>query len=140
MSDLLPAFVTLLALGYYFYTGLLVGRARGRHNVPAPAMTGPPEFERTLRAQLNTMEWMPLFLPALWLFSIHTDPVIGSGLGLVWIVGRVLYVSGYIAEAGKRSMGFLIQFAAWLALFLGALGGLIWKAAGWAPLLTRPLL
>lgn len=140
MADLIPAFVTLLALGFYFYTGLMVGQARGKYNVPAPATTGDPAFERTLRAQLNTAEWMPLFLPALWLFAIYVDPVIAGALGVVWILGRMMYVSGYIREAGQRSAGFLVQFVAWLALFLGTLGGLVWKAAGWAPVLTQPLL
>lgn len=140
MADLIPAFVTLLALGFYFYTGLLVGQARGKYNVPAPATTGDPAFERTLRAQLNTAEWMPLFLPTMWLFALYVDPVIAGALGVVWVLGRMMYVSGYIREAGQRSMGFLVQFAAWVVLFLGTLIGLVWKAAGWAPLLTQPLI
>jgi glutathione S-transferase len=140
MAELIPPFVTLLTLGFYFYTGLLVGRARGKYNVPAPATTGDPTFERTLRAQLNTAEWMPLFLPALWLFAIYVDPVLAGALGVVWILGRMMFVSGYIAEAGKRSAGFLVQFVAWIALFLGALAGVVWKAMGLAPLLTQPLL
>lgn len=139
MAELIPAFVTLLALGFYFYVCWMVGMARGKYKVPAPATTGDPAFERTLRAQLNTAEWMPLFLPALWLFAIYVDPVVAGGLGVIWILGRVMYVSGYIREARQRSNGFLVQFVAWLALFLGTLIGLIWKAAGLAPLLTQPL-
>jgi glutathione S-transferase len=140
MAELIPAFVTLLALGFYFYTGLLVGQARSKYKVPAPATTGDPTFERTLRAQLNTAEWMPLFLPALWLFAFYVDPVVGGALGVIWVLGRMMFVSGYIAEASKRSQGFLVQFVAWTILFLGAFIGLVWKAAGWAPLLTQPLL
>lgn len=140
MADLIPAFVTLLALGFYFYTGLQVGMARGKYKVPAPATTGDPAFERTLRAQLNTAEWMPLFLPAMWLFAIYVDPVVAGALGVVWILGRMMYVSGYIRQAEQRSTGFLVQFVAWIVLFLGTLIGLVWKAAGWAPLLTQPLL
>ena len=60
------ALVALLALVEYFVLGGLVGRYRGKQ-VPAPAMTGPPEFERTLRAQLNMAERLVIFLPALWL-------------------------------------------------------------------------
>lgn len=140
MSELIPAFVTLLALAFYFYTVMLVGRARGKHGVDAPTMTGPAEFERTIRVQMNTMEWLSLFLPALWLFAIYVEPAIAGALGLVWIVGRIMYAAGYVAEARKRSMGFLVQFIAWIALFLGAFVGLIWKAAGFAPLLTHPLI
>jgi glutathione S-transferase len=140
MADLIPAFVTLLILGFYFYTGLLVGRARGTYKVAAPATSGPPEFERTLRAQLNTAEWMPLILPTLWLFAIYVDQVLAGALGVVWVLGRMMFVSGYIAEASKRSTGFLVQFVAWGLMFLGTLIALVWKAAGWAPLLTQPLL
>ena len=35
--------------------------------IDAPAMTGHPEFERAVRAHANTLEWLPIFLPSLWL-------------------------------------------------------------------------
>ena len=40
------ALVTLLAILFYFYTGVRVPRARSKFGLTAPAMTGPPEFER----------------------------------------------------------------------------------------------
>jgi glutathione S-transferase len=38
------ALVTLLAILFYFYTGVRVPRARSKFGLTAPAMTGPPEF------------------------------------------------------------------------------------------------
>src|SRR4051794_22726335 len=65
------AIVTLLALLLYFWMGLQVGRARAKCGVSAPAMTGDPVLERTIRAHYNTLEWLPLFLIPMWLFAIY---------------------------------------------------------------------
>jgi MAPEG family len=70
------ALVTLLAVMVYFYSSILVSRARGKFGVKLPAISGNPDFERVFRAQMNTLEWMPIFLPSLWLFAIY----IGDGI------------------------------------------------------------
>jgi glutathione S-transferase len=105
----------------YFYMGLRVGMARGKHNVPAPAMTGHPEVERTIRVQANTLEWLPIYLPALWLCASGVNEYLAAALGVVWIAGRYLYMEGYIKAADQRSTGFLVQFVASALLLLGAL-------------------
>ncbi|MBP6012082.1 MAG: MAPEG family protein [Alphaproteobacteria bacterium] len=121
----LVVLVTLGSLLFLFWTGILVAQARGKHGIKAPAVTGNPDFERTYRVQMNTLEWMPLFLGSLWIFAMYWDPRIAAALGLVWIVGRVMYAQGYIAEAGKRSMGFMVQGVAVLLLFGGGLVGAV---------------
>jgi glutathione S-transferase len=121
------AIVTCLAILFYFFTSLKVGKARGAFGVKAPATVGHPEFERMLRVQMNTLEWMPIFLPSLWLFAIYISDSIAAGIGLVWIVGRILYLSGYAQAAEKRGMGFGIQALAAFALLFGALGAIIWR-------------
>ena len=113
--------VTLLALAVYFYAGIRAGRARQAYGIKAPATTGHPVFERAFRAQTNTLEWMPLFLPALWLFALTVGDVPAAVLGVVWVVGRVLYITSYIAAAEKRGPGFGVQAIATLVLWLGAL-------------------
>ena len=60
-----PALVTILALALYIATFLNVGRLRRRFAIEAPAINGPPEFERALRIQHNTIEQLIWFLPAL---------------------------------------------------------------------------
>ena len=121
------ALVTLLAVLLYFYTGILVAKARGKYGVKAPATTGNPDFERVFRVQMNTLEWMPILLPALWLFAIYVNDWAAALLGLVWIVGRVLYIRGYSVAAEQRHRGFSIQAFASGALLIGALVGIIWR-------------
>jgi len=121
--------VTLLALLLYFYMGLRVAAARGKHGVVAPAVTGSPEFERAYRVQMNTLEWLALFLPSLWLFAAYWNQVLAAGLGLVWILGRVLYMTSYTKDPAKRGPGFGIQALATLILLFGALGKAVWSAA-----------
>ena len=123
------ALVTLLALLVYLYIGIQVARARGKSGIEAPAMTGHPMLERANRVHINTLEWLPLFLAGLWLFAIYWNELVAAGLGLVWIVGRLLYSAGYMADPAKRSMGYLIQALAGLALLLGALGRIVYSLA-----------
>jgi uncharacterized membrane protein YecN with MAPEG domain len=123
------AIVTLVALLVYFLMGLQVARTRSRIGILAPAMTGDPTLERTIRAHANTLEWLPKFLPSMWLFAIYWDAKVAAGVGLVWIVGRILYFGGYVAEARKRFPGFFIQFCAVAVLLLGALGRIVYLLA-----------
>lgn len=120
------AIVTLLALLTYFWMGLQVAGARRKSGIDAPAMTGDPLLERTVRAHYNTLEWLPLFLVPLWLFAIYWNDLVAAGLGVVWIVGRIIYHRGYVAAPEKRAMGFLVQALAVAALLFGALGRLVY--------------
>ena len=121
------ALVTLLAVLVYFYSSILVSRARGKFGVKLPAISGNPDFERVFRAQMNTLEWLPIFLPSLWLFAIYISDIGAAVLGLVWIAGRILYLIGYSEAAAKRSRGFSIQAGAATILWVGALGAIIWR-------------
>ena len=109
----------------YFFTSLNVATNRKRHGVPAPAMAGHPLVECALRVQGNTLEWLVIFLPALWMFSAFFDPRVGAVLGAVWILGRILYLRGYMASPDKRGPGFGIQALATLALLVGAAVGAV---------------
>jgi len=121
------ALVTCLAILVYFYSSILVSRARGKFGVKLPAISGNPDFERVFRAQMNTLEWLPIFLPSLWLFAIYIGDTIAAVLGLVWVVGRILYILGYAQAVAKRGRGFAIQALAAIVLWVGALGAIIWR-------------
>jgi glutathione S-transferase len=123
------AIVTLLAVVVYFWMSLQVSAARQKAKIPAPAMTGDPALERTIRAHYNTLEWMPIFLPSLWLFAIYWNGTVAAILGLVWIAGRIIYFLGYAADAAKRGPGFYIQALAVAVLLFGGLGRLVYLAA-----------
>ena len=92
-----------------------------------PAISGNPDFERVFRVQMNTLEWMPIFLPSLWLFAIYIGDAIAAAIGLVWIAGRILYMTGYSQAAAKRGRGFGIQAGAAIILWAGALGAIVWR-------------
>jgi len=121
------ALVTCLAILFYFFTSVQVGKARSTFNIPAPATSGNSDFERVFRVQMNTLEWMPIFLPSLWLFAIYISDVDAAGLGVVWIVGRIFYLTGYSQATNKRGPGFGIQALACSILLLGALGAIVWR-------------
>ena len=121
------ALMTLLAILFYVFTSTRVARARAKFKIMPPAIAGHPDFERVFRVQMNTLEWMPIFLPSLWLFAIYISDPIAAVIGLVWIAGRILYMTGYSQAAEKRSRGFGIQAMAAIVLWLGALGAIVWR-------------
>ncbi len=121
------ALVTCLAILFYFFTSVRVARARAAYGVKAPAISGNPDFERVFRVQMNTLEWMPIFLPSLWLFAIYVSDPGAALVGLVWIAGRILYMTGYSQAAERRGRGFGIQALAAGVLLLGSLGTIAWR-------------
>ena len=115
--------VIILALIQYFFFGMLVGRARMKYNVPAPATSGDPMFERYNRVHQNTQESLLLFLPGIVIFSLYTSPNIAAGLGFVWIIGRFIYLRAYTKEPKSRGLGFALTALPSLALLIGGLIG-----------------
>jgi len=124
---LLSAIVTLLAVLFVFYTGVRVARMRGKHGVHAPATTGHPEFERAYRVQMNTLEQFVMFLPLLWIATSYFGTVgwLAPALGLVWIVGRIVYMQGYMAAPEKRGPGFGITMLGSLGLLILGIVGIV---------------
>lgn len=123
------AIVTLVALLVYVWMAARVAFARKKAGIHPPAMTGDPILERHIRVQANTLEWLALFLPSLWLFAVYWSDLVAALLGGVWIVGRIVYALGYVADPGKRELGFGIQALATAVLLFGALGRAIWMLA-----------
>jgi len=122
------AVVSALALLEFAVFGALVGAARGRYEVQAPATSGHPEFERYFRVHQNTLEQLIVFLPSLWLFGYWVNPAIGALIGLLFLAGRVLYFRGYVRDPEKRSVGFLVGYLSSSILLLGGLIGATWAA------------
>ena len=119
------ALATLLAVLFYALLSLPVGRARARAGIKPPTMVGDPAFERAVRIQTNTLEWLPIFLPALWLAAIYVNDPAAAAVGLVWIAGRALYARDYAEAPEKRGRGFYIQAAAAALLWAAALVGVV---------------
>jgi uncharacterized MAPEG superfamily protein len=115
------ALITALALLQFLYFGIQVGRARGRYGVAAPATTGNEHFERHFRVQMNTLELLVMFLPALWLFGSYVSAIWGAALGAVFIIGRGVYAMTYVSDPKKRSLGFALSMLPTLALIIGVM-------------------
>jgi glutathione S-transferase len=119
------ALVVLLSLLEFMVFGMLVGRARARYKIPAPATSGDPDFERTFRVHYNTLEMLVVFIPAIWLFGMYLNPRWGALIGAVFLIGRALYAAGYIRAPEKREVGAMLSFASVSVLLIGALIGVV---------------
>lgn len=119
------AWVTLAALTVYLWTGINVSRARGKYRVSAPSMEGPIEFQSIVRVQVNTLEQIVLFLPALWMCSYFFSDRWAALGGAAWIVGRIVYALAYYKAPSKRGLGFGITILASAALMAGTVAGLM---------------
>jgi glutathione S-transferase len=91
----LAAIDTLLAVVITFGLSARVGYMRGRCKIEAPATAGHPDFERAFRIHANTVEYLVLFLPLLWLATLVYGGMIPFWLGIAWVVSRLIYAWGY---------------------------------------------
>jgi len=118
-------FVTiLLALLEYSAMAALVGRARVKYGIKAPATTGNADFERVNRVHVNTLESLIVFVPGVWIFGLYVSELWAAVLGAVFVVGRVIYAIGYTQAADKRGPGAGITGIVNLVLIVGGLIGL----------------
>jgi glutathione S-transferase len=115
--------VTLLAVLEFFVFGFLVGRARVKYGVKAPAMSGHEMFDRYFRVHYNTLELMIMFVPALWIAASYWNPLWMAGIGAVYLLGRLLYLRGYVADPRTRSLGFGLSIVPIGLLVLFAFAG-----------------
>jgi len=115
------AIVTGLALLQYTWYSFHVGQMRQRHGVAAPAAHGPAEFERAFRVQQNTLEQLVVFVPALWVYAYFSKPPVAAGVGLVFIVSRLIYRASYLRDPKRRGLGFTLGFLATMYLLIGGM-------------------
>ena len=121
----LVVIVIALALIEYIYIAGQVGAGRAKYGVPAPAISGNPTFERLYRVQMNTLEQLIVFLPSIWFFAVYVNAAVAAGLGVVFIVGRLVYMTSYVKDPEKRTTGFLLTIGPNIVLVLGALIGAV---------------
>lgn len=115
--------VAMLAIVQFFLFGVLVARARAKYGVKAPATTGNEHFERAFRVQMNTLEQLIAFLPALLIAGLYWPNATIASVGVVYVIGRFLYRQLYISDPEKRSLGFLLTVIPTFALMIAALIG-----------------
>ena len=117
--------VAALAVLQFLSFGVLTGNARRVSGLKAPAVTGHPTFERMYRVQMNTLELLVAFMPALFLAAKFWSPVLIAGLGVVYLVGRVIFWRAYVTDPSKRALGFILSILPTMILAVLALIGVV---------------
>ena len=130
MSHLYTAAATLLVLLLHQWVTMMVAQARAKYGIKAPAVTGNEHFERAYRVQMNTIEQMVFFLPAMWLCAVLLSDIAAAVGGVMWVIGRVIYAISYVDDPARRGRGMMICVLAQYALWLGAAAGLVRAAIG----------
>lgn len=116
--------ILLLALLQFTAFGIMVGRARGKYGISAPATTGNETFERSFRVHYNTLEKLVVFVPALWIFGYYIGQYWAAAVGVVYLLGRTWYAISYIRDPQSRGLGSLLTELALLVLVVGGISGI----------------
>ena len=119
------ALVVILLLIQYMAFQMMVGAARGKGDVKAPAVMGDEAFERMYRVQMNTLENLIITLPMMMLCAHYFSANVAAILGLAFFVGRIIYMLSYRKDPAKRGLGFGIGFLANIGLIGCSLYGLL---------------
>ncbi|NWZ16547.1 LTC4S synthase, partial [Agelaius phoeniceus] len=117
------AAVTVLGVLEQAYFFLQVIYARRLFGISPPKISGPPEFERIFRAQVNSSEYFPIFLALLWQAGLFFHQGLAAALGLLYLYARYCYFMGYKASSSERLAP--IYFSAgvlWILIAMSALG------------------
>ncbi|NXO31561.1 LTC4S synthase, partial [Cisticola juncidis] len=117
------AVVTVLGVLEQAYFFLQVIYARRLFGISPPKISGPPEFERIFRAQVNSSEYFPIFLALLWQAGLFFHQGLAAALGVLYLCARYCYFMGYKASSAERLAP--IYFSAgvlWILIAVSALG------------------
>ncbi len=118
--------VAVLAVLQFIAFGMLVGAARSKYGVVAPATSGHPQFERMYRVHMNTLEQMVTLLPAMYLCVRYWSPEAVALGGAVYLLGRLLYWRSYVKNPASRGLGFALSaFPVWIMLVATVVGVLM---------------
>jgi uncharacterized MAPEG superfamily protein len=114
-----------LALVQFLFFCFAVGKARGTYKVAAPATTGNEMFERYFRVQMNTLELLVIFVPSIVIFGQYFGAYVAVALGVIYLVGRLIYFTSYVKDPKSRSMGYGLSALPVMILLAGSLFGAI---------------
>ena len=117
--------IAVFSIVQLIFFAVLVGRARGVYGVKAPAVSGHELFERAYRVQMNTLELMVVFLPALFIAAKYWPQAYVASAGVVYLLGRFIYWRSYVAAPASRGLGFALSMLPILALLAAALAGIV---------------
>ncbi|XP_043925392.1 leukotriene C4 synthase [Protopterus annectens] len=115
--------VTVLAVLQQAYFFLQVIYARRKYKVPPPTISGPLEFERIFRAQVNCSEYLPLFMAVLWVAGFFFSQVTAASCGLLYLYARHKYFKGYSNSSQERlSPIYFSSGVLWILIAMSGIG------------------
>lgn len=115
--------VAIAAVFQFLFFGAMTGLERRKSGLKAPQVTGDEGFERMYRVQMNTLEMLVAFMPALFIAAKYWSPVLTATLGAVYLIGRLIYWRAYVTKPASRGLGFKLTIAPIaLLIFLSCLG------------------
>jgi uncharacterized membrane protein YecN with MAPEG domain len=132
MTMLLVLLVVVLTAVQLMVFSFLVGRGRDTYNVPAPATSGHPTWERLNRVHQNSLEQAVIFIPLLLVFATTWGQREAVWLGGIYLVARVLYGVGYVRDPKQRAVGAVLTFLVLVLLALGSIVAILWKVRQFA--------
>ncbi|NXI82273.1 LTC4S synthase, partial [Rhipidura dahli] len=117
------AAVTVLGVLEQAYFFLQVIYARRLFGISPPKTSGPPEFERIFRAQVNSSEYFPIFLALLWQAGLFFHQGLAAALGLLYLCARYCYFMGYKKSSSERLASMYFSAGVlWILIAVSALG------------------
>ena len=114
-----------LALAQFLFFCFAVGKARGTYKVAAPATSGNEMFERYFRVQMNTLELLVIFVPSILLCGQYFGSYLATALGVIYLIGRMIYFTSYVKDPKSRSMGYGLSALPVIVLLVGGIVGAI---------------
>jgi len=121
--------VIIFSVLQFLFFGVMAGKARVKFGVKAPAVTGHEGFERAYRVQMNTLEMLILFIPAIAIAGKYWPAAVVAGIGSVYLLGRFLYWRAYVTAPAKRAVGFMLSLLPIVVLIFLSLGGIVMSFA-----------
>ena len=103
--------VAIAAVFQFLFFGAMTGLERRKSGLKAPQVTGDEGFERMYRVQMNTLEMLMAFMPALFIAAKYWSPVLTATLGAVYLIGRLIYWRAYVTKPASRGLGFKLTIA-----------------------------
>ena len=117
--------VIVLVLFQYLFFSISVAKARGTFNIKAPAINGNEQFERYYRVQMNTLELLICFIPSLIISTQFWSPIVMSGIGIIFFIGRFIYFRQYVTNPEKRTVGFALSILPLFTLLIAIVVGIV---------------
>lgn len=117
--------VAMTAVLQFLIFGAMTGLERRKSGLKAPNMTGDEGFERMYRVQMNTLEMLIAFMPALFIASKYWSPALVASVGAVYLIGRVIYWRAYVSVPAKRGLGFKLSVLPTVILIILSFVGII---------------